>query len=65
MMRRGTWVLITVVAALSIATGTIIFLAPDNFNLQGKNTSSWNDTGKQTVQNYVINVTDSVSIEHK
>jgi hypothetical protein len=63
-MTRGAWVLITVAAALSIAAGSIIFLAADNFNLQG-NTAVWNNTGKQTVQNYVINVTDSVSIEHK
>jgi hypothetical protein len=65
MMTRGAWVLITVAAALSIAAGSIIFLAADNFNPQGENTPSSNDTGKQTVQNHVINVTDSVSIEHK
>lgn len=57
--------LITAATALSIAIATIIFLASDNLNLQGENAPSWNDTGKPTAQNYVINVTDSVSIEHK
>jgi hypothetical protein len=64
-MRGDRWLLITIATALSIATATVIFLATDILNLGGENAPSWNNTGKQMVQNYVINVTDSVSIEHK
>jgi hypothetical protein len=64
-MRGGRWVLITIATALSIATATVIFLATETLNQRGENAPSWNDIGKQTAQNYVINVTDSISIEHK
>lgn len=60
-MRGDRWLLITIATALSIATATVIFLATDILYLGGENASSWNNTGKQMVQNYVINVTDSVS----
>ena len=64
-MRGGKWALVAVVAALSIGTATAIFLAAGNFSWQSENIPSLNDTGKQTVRNYVVNVTDSVSIDHK
>lgn len=64
-MRGSKWVLVAVVAALSIGTATVIFLGAGNFRWESEIVPSLNDTGKQTVRNYVVNVTDSVSIDHK
>jgi hypothetical protein len=64
-MRTGKRAFVIVVIALSIATASVIFLTTDNLNSQGENKSGWTDTEKQTTRNYVINVTDAVTIEHE
>ena len=64
-MKTGKWALVIVAIALSVATASVIFLTTGNLNTQGENKAGWTGTQKQTIQNYVINVTDSVSIEHK